>query len=308
MSELDNSIPQNVIELANARIAARAAKDWALADQLRAQIAEAGYDVKDVASGFELTARQAFPVIARIGDMRKFTEETFDISVGIYVDGFIEDAVESVKAIQSHSDDSCAILIIISGTLNSEELSSLKSIIDARTYIVQVSDGVGFGEATNAILKFAPSPYVVLLDPSTRFLGDAITPVLNELQSGEWSAVGWRGGLVDVDDEWRSVNDKGPGAVDVLFGYFLGVNRSDAIECGGFNNRAVYYRNADIEFSLRLRQAQGNLLQMELPLEQARHHGYYDADPEYRDEQSRKNYERILERFRGKNEILVPRR
>ena len=308
MSDSNNSIPENVIELAHARIAARAAKDWALADQLRAQIADAGYDVKDVAGGFELTPRQAFPVIARIGDMRKFTEKEYEISVGIYVDGFIEDAVDSIKAIQKHSADTCAILIVISGALNPEELSSLKSIIDARTYIVQISEGVGFGEATNAILKFASSPYVVLMDPSTRFLGDAITPALKELQSGEWSTVGWRGGLVDVEDEWRSVNDKGPGAVDVLFGYFLGVNRSDAIECGGFNNRAVYYRNADIEFSLRLRQAQGNLLQMELPLEQARHHGYYDTDPEYRDEQSRKNYERILERFRGKNEILVPRR
>jgi len=308
MSDLDNSIPEIVIELAHARISARAAKDWALADQLRSQIADAGYDLKDVAGGFELISRQAFPVISRIGDMRKFTEKEFDISVGIYVDGFIGDAAESIKAIREHSGESTAIVVIISGAVSADELQLIKSIIDQRTFLVQVTEGVGFGEATNAILKFAPSPYVILMDPSTRILGDALTPVLRELQSGAWSAVGWRGGLVDVDDEWRSVNDKGPGAVDVLFGYFLAVNRSDAIECGGFNNRAVYYRNADIEFSLRLRQAQGNLLQMELPLEQARHHGYYDTDPDYRDEQSRKNYERILERFRGKNEILVPRR
>ena len=98
------------------------------------------------------------------------------------------------------------------------------------------------------------------------------------------------------------------GEVDVLFSYFLALNRDYAIECGGFNNRAIYYRNADIEFSLRLRQAHGKLLQIELPLEQARHHGYYDTDPTYRDEQSKKTYDRILERFRGKNEILVARR
>ena len=47
---------------------------------------------------------------------------------------------------------------------------------------------------------------------------------------------------------------------------------------------------------------------MELPLEQARHHGYYDTDEAYRDEQSKKTYDRILERFRGKTEILVERR
>jgi len=50
------------------------------------------------------------------------------------------------------------------------------------------------------------------------------------------------------------------------------------------------------------------LLQMELPLIQERHHGYHDADPEYRDVQSKKNYDRILEKYRGKEAILSPRR
>jgi hypothetical protein len=146
------------------------------------------------------------------------------------------------------------------------------------------------------------------MDPSTRFTGDAITPVLAELNKGEYNAVGWRGGLVNTEDEWRSVDDKGAGEVDVLFSYFMALNRSDALSADGFNNRAIYYRNADIEFSLKLRHSNGRLLQMDLPLEQDKHHGYYDADPEFREVQSKKNYDRILERFRGKNAILSPRR
>ena len=94
----------------------------------------------------------------------------------------------------------------------------------------------------------------------------------------------------------------------MLFSYFLAVHREDALAARGFSNRALYYRNADIEFSLQLRHAQGRLLQMDLPLEQARHHGYHDTDAEYRDQQSKKNYDRILERFRGKTAILSPRR
>jgi hypothetical protein len=47
---------------------------------------------------------------------------------------------------------------------------------------------------------------------------------------------------------------------------------------------------------------------MELPLEQARHHGYYDTEENFREVQSKKNYDRILERFRGKSAILSPRR
>jgi hypothetical protein len=146
------------------------------------------------------------------------------------------------------------------------------------------------------------------MDPSTIFTGDAITPTITKLAEKEFSAVGWRGGLVNIEDEWRSVDDKGAGEVDVLFSYFIAIHREDALAARGFNNRALYYRNADIEFSLGLRHANGRLLQMDLPLEQARHHGYYDTDEQYRELQSKKNYDRILERFRGKTAILSPRR
>jgi hypothetical protein len=127
-------------------------------------------------------------------------------------------------------------------------------------------------------------------------------------EKGEFVAVGWRGGLVNTEDQWRSVDDKGPGEVDVLFSYFMAFNREAMIEVGGFNPRALYYRNADMEYSLKIRQAGGRLLQMELPLIQDRHHGYHDADPEYREVQSKKNYDRILDKYRGKDAILSPRR
>jgi hypothetical protein len=63
-----------------------------------------------------------------------------------------------------------------------------------------------------------------------------------------------------------------------------------------------------MEYSLKIRQAGGKLLQVQLPLEQARHHGYHDVDPEFREIQSKKNYDRILDKYRGKTAILSPRR
>jgi cysteinyl-tRNA synthetase len=50
-------VPVEVRALAEARQAARLAKDFAEADRLRAQIRELGYDVKDTAGGFELARR-----------------------------------------------------------------------------------------------------------------------------------------------------------------------------------------------------------------------------------------------------------
>jgi hypothetical protein len=246
-----------------------------------------------------------FKVYKRIGDLRKLSAKEFSATILIYADGFIEDAITSIQAAKANSAEDIAIYLLIAGN---PELGDVAALIDERTYIVQITDGVGWGEAMNALIKLSNSPYVIVMDPSTIFTGDAITPTIAKLSTKEFSAVGWRGGLINIEDEWRSVDDKGDGEVDVLFSYFLGLNRDHALEAGAFNIRAIYYRNADIEFGLKLRQAQGRLWQLELPLKQERHHGYYDSDPTYREEQSKKNYDRILQRFRGKTEILSPRR
>ena len=295
------SAPESVHELARARQAARAEKNFALSDQLRDEIAAQGFEVVDVATGYELRPKKRFPSYESTRDVRPINSGKYEITVAMIVDGFHEDAVITIKTIKEHSQ--CAIAVLVIG-----DPEILVDQLDARTSLVHLTESLGWGECANALLRNITSEFVVIMDPSTRFTGDAITPVLAELKKREYVAVGWRGGLVNLDDDWRSTEDKGAGEVDVLFSYFLAVHREDALGAKGFSNRAIYYRNADIEFSLNLRHGQGRLLQMDLPLEQDRHHGYYDTEEEFRELQSKKNYDRILERFRGKTAILSPRR
>ena len=295
------SAPENLHELGRARQAAREDKNFALADQLRDQIAQAGYEIVDVVGGFELHAKSLVQVFADIQKLKNLPKSDRSITVAIVVNGFHKDAITSVNSIKAHS--SAEILVL--ATQPAEDLSS---IVDSHTHVIQLENDPGWGECANAALRIISTPFAVIMDPSTTFTGDAISPVLQELQKKEFAAVGWRGGLINIEDQWRSVDDKGAGEVDVLFSYFLAVDKDAALQAGGFNARAIYYRNADIEFSLRLKHASGHLLQMDLPLEQGRHHGYYDTEESFRDAQSKKNYDRILERFRGKEAILSPRR
>ena len=286
--------------LAQERLDARAAKDFAKADLIRDQIAAMGFEVIDIAGGFEFRAKERYPTYASTRDI-KAIKINGEIAIAMIVDGFTADAAETVRTIKAHTDTPVIALVTV-------DPAELIDEIDLQFQVIAITENFGWGESANALLKNISSKFAVIMDPSTRFTGDAIAPVIAELNKGEFSAIGWRGGLVNMDDEWRSVDDKGAGEVDVLFSYFLAMNSADAINAGGFNNRAIYYRNADIEFSLRLRQSNGRLLQIDLPLEQARHHGYYDTDEEFREIQSKKNYDRILERFRGKSAILSPRR
>lgn len=295
------SAPDSVHELAKARLAARAEKNFARSDQLRDEIAAAGFEVVDSAGAYELRPKKRFPVYESTRDIRLINSGKFEITAAIIVEGFHADAVTCIESIKAQSQ--CAIAILVIG-----DPGILVNQLDSRTSLVQVNENFGWGENANALLRNVTSEFIIIMDPSTTFTGDAITPVLAELQKREFVAVGWRGGLVNLEDDWRSTEDKGAGEVDVLFSYFMAMHREDALAVRGFSNRALFYRNADIEFSLTLRHGNGRLLQMELPLEQGRHHGYHDSEPEYREVQSKKNYDRILERFRGKTAILSPRR
>jgi len=294
------NVPDAVKQLAIARMEARSVKDFALADKFRDELLQAGFEVVDTAEGYELREKKPYMTLAYPRDIRPINLES-DVTVGIIVDGFTDDALETVKTIKANSN--CAVAIIAMG-----DAGRLVEQMDNRTYLIAVAPGASWADCANVFLEKVSSEYVIVMDPSTRFTGDAITPVVAELEKGEFVVVGWRGGLVNLDDEWRSVDDKGDGEVDVLFSYFMAFNREAMTQVGGFNPRAVYYRNADIEYSLKIRQAGGKLLQMDLPLMQERHHGYHDADPTFRDVQSKKTFDRILDKYRGKEAILSPRR
>ena len=224
------------------------------------------------------------------------------IRICLIAEGFVDDLLICVESIKKFTQT--PITIYANGKSNWLPLEKFQ---DPQISITEVKNPLGWGNVINHFLNTFTEDYLVIMDPSTTFTGDAISPALAEAKKG-YAAVGWKGGLINVDDEWRTTDDKGDGEVDVLFSYFFVLDRKKALAAGGANPSAKYYRNADLELSLALRANGEKLLQMNLPLEQGTHHGYHDVDPEYRDKNSRKNYQRILDRFRGKNEILSPRR
>ncbi|MFZ9774791.1 MAG: glycosyltransferase family 2 protein [Candidatus Nanopelagicaceae bacterium] len=221
------------------------------------------------------------------------------VTVALIIEGFGADALASIDSILNSSDAN--LMVLINGKQENINVPS-----NPRIEVIEVKQKLGWGNAINHLLSEITTKFVVIMDPSTTFKGDAITAAVKKTNEG-FVAVGWRGGLVNVEDEWRTVEDKGDGEVDVLFSYFMLVDREFAARVGA-NPSAKYYRNADLEFSLAIREAGGKLYQLDLPLEQGRHHGYHDVDPAYREKHSKENYNRILRRFRGKSDILSPRR
>jgi GT2 family glycosyltransferase len=299
-------------ELAEQRAAARVARDFAEADRLRDEIAALGWLVKDTPDGFELSEKPPYEVLASVAALpdRPAEPSARPASVQLVVEGWPDDLTQCLDALLAHT--SLPIVGLDLGNVDGagDVLHSYAAAHPDRVEELHVAGAAGWSAARTALLKADPSEVVVWLETSTVLDGDALSPLLAVLAS-DTSVVGagWRGVDVDVADEWRTfVDHEGAGECDALLGYLAAWDRAALLAVGGPHPKARFYRNADMELSLMLREQGGRLMAVpDLPCHQERHRGYHDSDPGFRDAESRKTYDRILHRFRGNTAILAPR-
>ncbi|MGH9036152.1 MAG: glycosyltransferase family 2 protein, partial [Acidimicrobiia bacterium] len=92
-------------------------------------------------------------------------------------------------------------------------------------------------------------------------------------------------------------------------GYCLAARRADLLAVGGFRESFAFYRNADIDLSLRLRTSGPDLRRaVAVGAEHCRRHthrAWEETDPDERERLSRRNMRRILDRFAGRSAELA---
>jgi hypothetical protein len=303
--------PAEVIALAEARAQARVDKDFALSDELRDAIAAAGWLIKDSADGYVLSERPPFEVAATLASLVEQSPRVNAsvCTIGVIVDGWPDDLRTCLDALIEHAPEGTVVIALDLGNVDGaglvlHEYARANESRIVELHCAQTLQQAGWSASITALLQISAARVHIIMDLSSVLEGDAVTPLVTAV-GGTVVGAGWKGTTVDVDDAWRSVIDAGPGEVDVLLGYFAALDREAALATPP-HPKAKFYRNADLEWSLALRAAGGCLVvpTAELPVRQDRHRGYYDSDPAYRDKESRKTYDRILQAFRGRDEIL----
>jgi hypothetical protein len=310
--------PAEVAALAQLRADARTAKDFAASDALRHEIAAAGWVVRDTADGFSLAPKPPYEVLASVADLpdRTGEQDQRPATVSILVEGWPEDLRTCVEALVEHLPPGVVVQGLDLGNVDGagDLLHELATAHPGQVEELHVERPAGWAPARVALLRHDIARIHVWLDPSTLLEGDALRPVIAAFDDPTVAGAGWRGVNVDLADEWRSFVDAGPGDVDAILAYLFAFRRSAGLAVGGPHPKARFYRNADLEFSLMLREAgaadgTGRLVvpAADLPVRQGRHRGYHDSDPATRDAESAKTYNRLLQRFRGRKDILASR-
>lgn len=297
--------PAEVVALAEQRAAARAGKDFAASDRLREEIATAGWVVRDGGDGWTLAPRPPYAVLTSVGDLpdRSAEPDTRRCTVALLVDGWAEDLRTCVEALVAHAPDDVVVVLLDNGSHAGATVHELALAHPGRVQELHVERTAGWAEARQALVRTDTATVHVLMDVSTVLEGDALGPILAALADPGVAGAGWRG--VNVVDGWLEFADAGPGPVEALLGYLFAVRRSAALRVP-LPAKARFYRNADMEWSFLLREAGvGSLVALDLPVRQDRHRGYHDSDPVMRDKESRKTYDRFLQRFRGRDELRL---
>ncbi|HEU5002857.1 MAG TPA: glycosyltransferase [Actinomycetota bacterium] len=173
---------------------------------------------------------------------------------------------------------------------------------DGRVRGLAFTQHVGFGAARTAALGQARGQIVVIADTSVEPTGDALGPLAGLLEDPGVGLVG-RWGLRSTD--LRDFQEIVGGEVDALQAYWMACRREDARTVGGFDPKFKFYRNADIDWSLRWRAAGYRLVAADLPLERHAHREWEALSPDDRERKSRDNFARLLRTWRDRTDLLV---
>ena len=166
---------------------------------------------------------------------------------------------------------------------------------------------LGFGAAQNRALAGSTGELVVLVDTSLELTGDLLGALAAALEDPTVAVAGPFGlataDLCDYEERTR-------GEVAAVQGYCLAARRAELVAAGGVQEAFTWYRNADIDVSLRLRTLAEPLRRaVAVGAEHSRRHTHraWEATPEAeRGERSRHNMGIVHEVFFGRKDLTVP--
>lgn len=309
-------IPQPVLDAAHARAAARAGRDWVTADRLRGEIEAAGWRVVDAGTDFRL--EPAHPAGLEVGETVRYgrssavpsllaTPDSGVATVIVPAGGDPGDLTRAVARVREHAPDGVDLVVVADDP--SPGLAELLGSLGAGVEVLRTSARLGTGATWNIGFRRATGHIVILLDPSVEIRGDVVGPLAAVLRDPEVAVAG-PFGLRSADlrrfEEWTA-----GGRVAAVEGYLLAFRRAEVASHGPVDEGFRFYRNLDIWWSLALRDEgpgmppRDAIVVPDLPLVRHQHRGWTALEPAERDRLSKRNFYRLLDRFRDREDLIV---
>ena len=326
MPSMRSTAPEAVQDAARRRSEAREARDWAAADELRAEIEAAGWKVIDAGTAFRL--EPATPADVEVGGETRYGRsdavpsvlaepETGLASVVLLASPEPAETRRCVDALTAAAPEGSSVVIVADGlpdrALEGVRSRDLAARTGAPVELVRTSAVLGHAAAINAGVRRARAGVVLVIDPSVTPTGDIVTPLVGALDD-QTVAIAGPFGLGSADlrrfDEVLAERNK-PSDVAAVQGYLMAFRRADAIARGPLDEGFRFYRNLDIWWSLVLRDEGEDAAPRRavvvpgVPLERDEPRAWATTPAAERDRLSKRNFYRVLDRFRTRDDLAV---
>jgi hypothetical protein len=315
-------IPAEVQAAADARAAARETRDWATADRLRGEMEAAGWKVVDAGVTYRL--EPAHPPDVVIGDAIRYGRSDAvpsllgqppvrPVSAIVVAREDVDGAARAVGALLTRSSTDVDVVVVADG-LPDRSIQVIEAGLPegagGRVEIVRTSAILGHGASLNAGARRATGGVVVVVDPSIEVTGDVLGPLTAALEDPRVAVAG-PVGLVSADlRHFEEVRGAGPAVA--IEGSVMAFRREDLERSGPLDEAFRFDRYLDAWWSLVLRDAgpesPPRKARVVAGLPFIRHERVaWSGTPEAeRERLSKRNFYRLLARFRGRTDLAVP--
>ena len=296
-------IPPPLLEWNARRNELRAAKDYKAADALREHIARVGYRVKDTSQGLQfmrITYASSAAVPSQLDQ-----PDSVKWSVVILAHDNAGEVLRAARSALAQAREHSLEVIIVDEASGEATLQAMADFAcQGPVRLIGLAHPLGTGASLNAGLRAAQGRFVAILGGHMELAGDSFTPLAARLAD---DSIGATGSHPLVSSDLFTFNPAPTPEADAIEFYLFAFRRTRLKQVGWLDEKFVFYRNLDLDWSLAFKDKGLRLVAApDLPLV-VHEHPYLRMDPVERDRLSKKNYRRFLDKWRDRKDLLVPK-
>lgn len=306
------TIPADILALSHERDELRRKGKYEKADDLKRQIEEAGYGIKDNPRGAHLIV---LPDVEIDGETYRTSRhvpslleqaDTCAFSVNILARDSFEATRRCIESVERCADGhDIEIMLVDNGS--QDELyawAGERQQQNPHLHVARIARPLGEAEARNIGLKRSLGQYIVLLDSSIELTGDVFAPLAATLSNTDVGITGLRGLL---SQDLRHFEETSELEVEAIAGLCMAFRRDMLKAAGLFDERFRFPYYMDIDFNFAVRDCGKSARTIpDLPV---RCHPQQDYDTKLSDAErsrlTRRNFYRFLDKWGHRDDLLL---
>jgi GT2 family glycosyltransferase len=305
-------IPADILALSHERDELRRKGKYEKADDLKRQIEEAGYGIKDNPHGAHLIVLPDVEIDGVIFRTSRHVPsmleqaDTCTFSVNILARDSFEATRRCIESIERFADgQSIEIVLVDNGSQDDVYAWAIeRQQQHPHLHVARIARPVGEAEARNVGLKRSLGQYILLLDNSVELTGDVFTPLAATLANADVGVTGLRGLL---SQDLRHFEETSELEVEAIAGVCMAFRRAMLKRAGLFDERFRFPYYMDIDFNFAVRDC-GKSARV-IPDLPVRSHPQQDYDTKLSDAErsrlTRRNFYRFLDKWGHRDDLLL---